>query len=266
MKQSWWLSVLVLLVAAIALFVTVPGVIALAPQGANVTEFGNQTSPVQSPQSQQAIAGNVSEINLDALTTTQAWQGYYGNVTGTIVLADNSNYQMYNWSVASPRGQVYASTNSSIPWATVQCFNFTATGADSAVGEVAGDTNQKGMNLTQLQAIFNISTRDDDSIDKTFNRTGAGAHTNFYTANLQFNSSECQTTSVYDSTGTNVTGHFEEVIQYEPTTNSVIWTSLLNEDLLGFDQRTHDFEMLVPENGHGTDTSTTTYYFYLEIQ
>ena len=52
---------------------------------------------------------------------------------------------------------------------------------------------------------------------------------------------------------------------YEPTTYSVVFASLLNENVLGFDNNPHDFEMLVLENGHGTDTSPTTYYFYAAI-
>jgi hypothetical protein len=34
----------------------------------------------------------------------------------------------------------------------------------------------------------------------------------------------------------------------------------------GFDQRTHDFEMIVGENGHGVDSDPTLYYFYLELE
>ena len=44
------------------------------------------------------------------------------------------------------------------------------------------------------------------------------------------------------------------------------YEALLNEDVLGFDNTAHDFEMLVLENGHETDTSTTTYFFYVELE
>lgn len=265
MRQSFWLYLLVL--GAVALFL-VPSVAAVLPVGATVTENGNQTAPPDAPGSQAAIAGNVSNIDLNAFSTTQAWQGYYGNVTGTIQLADGSDNVMYNWSDVSPRGQVYASTNSSINWLTIQCFNFTATGTQfNATGETPGGTNLKGMNLTQLQNEFGIQARDYDSVNNTFYLIGSSTdHPTFYTANLAFNGSACQTTRVYDNSGQGQQGNFSEVIQYDPQTTSVVWTAILNENAPGFDGNTHDFEMLVPENGHGTNTATTTYYFYLSIQ
>ena len=53
---------------------------------------------------------------------------------------------------------------------------------------------------------------------------------------------------------------------YEPQSSSVIFTSLLNENVFGFDNNPHDFEMLVLENGHLTDTSVTPYYFWVELE
>ena len=47
----------------------------------------------------------------------------------------------------------------------------------------------------------------------------------------------------------------------------VIFASIIEEaSVLGFDDRDHDFEMLVLEDGHGTDLATTTYYFYVELE
>ena len=53
---------------------------------------------------------------------------------------------------------------------------------------------------------------------------------------------------------------------WDPTNNATIWTSILEDNLRGFDQRFHDFEMLVLENGAGTETSTTVYYFWVELE
>ncbi len=47
---------------------------------------------------------------------------------------------------------------------------------------------------------------------------------------------------------------------------NIIFTSLLEQNLAGFDNKTHDFEMLVLEDGHGTNVATTTYYFWLELE
>ena len=254
------------LVFAALLGIFLGSLVSATPSGANVTFENSSTGVTIAAGSQGAYAGNLTEITLSGDSVTPSWQGYYGNVTGAIRLADSSGNDLYNWSVASPSGEVYSSTNSSISWSNIQCFNFTATGAINPAGETAGGTNLKGMNLTQLQNQYNISVTDSDNVNNTFNYSGAGSHADFYTGSLLFDGSECQSTRVFDNSGAGVSGNFEEVIQYEPTTNSVVWTSLLNKDVLGFDNKAHDFEMLVPEDGHGTDTATTTYYFYVELQ
>ena len=72
-------------------------------------------------------------------------------------------------------------------------------------------------------------------------------------------------TQIYDSTGSGVDNHFEEVLLWDGV--DVVFTSLLESDSVnGFDGKDHDFEMLVLEDGHGTDKEVTPYYFYVEIQ
>jgi len=237
-----------------------------APSGAAVTKGASSTAAAESAGSDNANAGNVTELTITGHTTTQSWQGYFGNVTGVVQLADGSNKVLYNWSVASPRGEVYASTNQTIYWVNVQCFNFTAAGTHSNEAGNGGQTSLYGTNMTQLQSTFNIDANDADAVNATFNLIGAGTHNQFYTGSAQFNEGQCQNTRVYDSTGKGVSGKFEEALLYEPVSSSVVFTSLLNQDASGFDNKTHDFEMLVLEDGHNADVSTTPYYFFVELQ
>lgn len=266
MRESLWMHMLAVLVTVLIAFVIVPSVSATVA-GANVTFYNSSTTPYANGTSYNAYAGNVTLIDINGFSTTQAWQGYYGNVTGTVQLADGNDNILYNWSYMNPKGQVYASVgDNNITWYKVQCFNFTATGVLNPSGEVPGSTNQKGLNLTQLQFNFNISLDAPDSVNNTFYLLGAGAHTQFYVDNLAFNDTECQSTRVYDTTGSGIAGNFQEVLLYDPASNNMIFTSLLNRDVLGFDNVTHDFEMLVLEDGHNTNTVATPYYFYLELQ
>lgn len=262
MRQHLWLY----LVAVLACMALSPLVLAVQlPDGANVTSFSNQTSPTHAAGSQDAIAGNVSNISITSLSVTRSWQGYFGNITGTVVLSDASNNQMYNWTVGSPVGQIYASTANNLNWYNVQCFNNSATGAINPANEFGGTWNQKGMNLTQLQNTYGINATDADSVNNTFYLTGANSHTTFFVANWSFPDTLCNSTRIYDNTGQGVATHFQEVLQYEPSTNAVVFTSILNNDQPGFDSKPHDFEMLVLVNGHGTNTSTIPYYFYAQI-
>ena len=238
----------------------------VVPSGASVNQIQNSTAPNDPAGAQQAVAGNVTEVNLNGYSSTQSWQGYYGNVTGTIQLSDGGNNVLYNWSDTNPKGEIYSSTISNVDWTNIQCFNFTAKGTFESDVSNRGGTSQYGLNLTQLQDNFSIPYDAVDSVNKTFNLNGSGNHATFYTNNFEFSDGTCQSTRLYTNLGQGVSGKFEEVLLYDPTSRGVVYTSLLNQDILGFDNRSHDFEMIVPEDGHGTDTATTTYYFYMELQ
>lgn len=240
--------------------------LAVEPFGATVTPASpsNRSMP-DDPQGIPAVAGNVTELSIFGYSITQSWQGYFGNVTGTVMLADSSDNVMYNWSLASPEGEIYASVNNSIIWNYIQCFNFTSDGTYEDDTTSAGATSLHGTNLTILENMYGITSDDVDGVNETFTLLGSG-HNTFYTNNFQFSEGECRNTQVFSNSGSGEDNKFEEVLLYEPTTSSVIFTSLLNENILGFDSNPHDFEMLVLEDGHLADTSITTYYFYVELE
>jgi hypothetical protein len=227
---------LFIVTSIVILFLSISFILAIQPSGASITPGTSSSAPEDTPGSINAIAGNVTELNIFGYSTTQSWQGYFGNVTGVIQLADASDNVMYNWSLASPEGEVYASTANTISWSSISCL---------------GDT-------TALETALNIESDDVDGIDETFNLNN---HAQFFTNNIQFTAGECNNTKIYDNTGAGV---FDEVILTDGA--ETIFAALLQEDVIGFDNRTHDFQMLVPEDGHGTDTQVTPYYFWVEIE
>ncbi|MBD3252176.1 hypothetical protein GF386_00400, partial [Candidatus Pacearchaeota archaeon] len=108
----------------IACFVLIPGILAAEPLGANYTEIKTETSPDRNPEDHDAYAGNVTELEVTGYTTTQSWQGYFGNVSGTIELSDASSNVLYNWSQAAAEGEIYAINDSaSITWSSIRCYN-----------------------------------------------------------------------------------------------------------------------------------------------
>ena len=200
------------------------------------TEAPGQTTPAQ--------AGNVTEINLNANAITQTWQGYFGNITGTIVLGDSNNKTFYDWSLASPNGEIYATRKSSTPvWASIACASQTQVEAED----------------TALSA----DSTDADSVNNTFSNSTAFSTFFVGTAAINQSSQNCWATHTYNDTGAQSTD-FAEVLLYDSA--DIVYTGLLSQDQMGFDGRTHDFQMLVGENGHAGDSSTTPYYFYLELE
>jgi hypothetical protein len=255
MKTVRVLFLSILVVIAITLYLFNP-VSAVVPFGANYSGEVTTTAPADSPQSHTALAGNVTYLTLTGFTTTQAWQGYYGNVSGTVQLADGANKVLYNWSLASPSGEVYASENGTgaIAWVNVTCYNFT------------GNYSTGGARLAKLETRFNISTDDVDGVNETF--SDGNSHDGFYTANRQFTTGQCPAAYMFNGTGISAIGNYEEVLLTDASDDvQVIFTALLEENnKVGFDGKYYDFEMIVLENGHGTDTNSRDYYFYVELE
>lgn len=231
--------VVILILASLAFSV------AVTPFGVETLNFVNSTTATaDNAQSVSAQAGNVTELNIFGVSVTQTWQGYFGNVSGSIILADAGDNMMYNWSLADPEGEIYASKSNSVSWGNIQCFNWTENG-------------------TWLENNYSIGAGDVDGVNETFSY--GNNHDLFYTNNRQFTEGECMSATLFDSTGAGVDDHYEEVLLWDG--DAVVFTSLLEESAVdGFDGRDHDFEMLVLEDGHGVDTDTTTYYFYVELQ
>jgi len=102
-----------------------------------------------------AMAGNVTELNFSGSTITRTYQGYFGNITGMIVLGDSQNNSLYDWTIASPQGEIYAVRSPTVPsWNSVTC---------AATWEL--DAEDLALNVN--------STIDEDSVNNTFVVGGA---------------------------------------------------------------------------------------------
>ena len=228
------LLVLALLIAA--------SFVAADPTGATdvtqVTSSSYNLSAV-SPGQANAQAGNVTELSLNGTGITTSWQGYYGNITGKLILADASGNNFYDWNVSTPSGEVYASRSNAVDWSTINCSNST---------EVSSEETYLGQSAT-----------DPDSVSNTFALT---SHPSFFVgaANL----TGCYSTHAYDNTGGQATG-FWQVLLHD-STNTVYSTILDSSVGAGFNNQPWDFELLVGENGKDGDTTLTPYYFYVELQ
>jgi|APSaa5957512622_1039677.scaffolds.fasta_scaffold05201_5 hypothetical protein len=234
------------------------------PNGASVTPGASERSSSGQASNHSALAGNMTELTIFAGgSDSQTWQGYYGNVSGGLTLGDSSNNVLYNWSVITPAGEVYASTNESIDWINIQCFNFTATGTYVDESGTGGTTNLYGTNATTFENSYNIDPTDMDGINETF---AANNHDLFYTSSMTFSADECSSLQLFTNASTQEDGAFEEMILYEPVSRSVIFSSILEKSKEGFNGKPVDFQMIVPEDGHGSDTATTPYFFFIEIE
>jgi len=232
-------SLLVFLIVITISIFSFNTVVAVDPQGANYSGEVTTTRGATEPEGHSAYAGNVTRLDVTGFSTTQYWQGYYGNVSGTIQLADSGGNALYNWSAASPSGEVYVVNKSSnVAWDSIACFNVT-------------------LNGDNLENDFNVSNSAVDGLNETFKLDD---HAGFTTAGTVFSSGQCNNTKLYNNAGV---GTFDEVLLTDGS--DIVYASILLVDTVGFDGNTHDFEMIVLENGASGKATATNYYFYVEL-
>jgi hypothetical protein len=210
------------------------------PNGANVTVISSERASSDNPENTTAYAGNITSVDISGRSTTQSWQGYFGNVTGTIQLEGANGSVFYNWSASSPSGEVYATRAQEINFATIACASQqTIINEESFIGQ---------------------NSNDSDSVTNTFN---SNLHPEFFVGKNQISANSCNATNIFGPSGEQSTSFFEVLLA--DGAQNIVYTSILEQDTPGFNSRPHDFQMIVGENGHGTDTETTSYYFYVEL-
>jgi len=224
----------------LAAFALLPLVAAL-PSSPTEVDIGPSTrreiTPVVTPV--DAVAGNVTQIDLYAIAVTQSWQGYYGNVTGSFILANADNETFYQWANdTSVQGEVFASRNSSIDWDTINC----------STPEI----------ITEEQLALGQSVTDSDSVNVTFNETN---HPSFIIGSR--NMTGCPSTNTW-SNGTQSASAYYQVFLADDA-NKTVYSTIISSGSLGFDNQYHDFQLMVGENEHPGFTGPTSYYFFVEL-
>ena len=214
------------------------------------------------PATMEAMAGNVTELTMNTISTTRTWQGYFGNVSGVITLEDANGNVFYNWTAAEAQGEIFASVNDSVAWASIVCFNWTGQAID----------------LSTEEARYGLAANTPDGIDETY--ANAGLDSDIFIGNINVTAQSandnvtCHTTNPfqYGSQNSN-TDNFENFLLTDGSGALVFATVLENDDfnhvsdIIGYDNQPHDFQMLVAENGHNSfEDTTTTYYFWAEVE
>ncbi len=243
-----WVSLIALGLLVLLVIETIS--VSAAPVGPEVTF--NSTSRMDDSTTGytvQAQAGNVTMLLINDTRTTLRWQGYYGNITGRISLGDASGQLLYDWNLANPTGQIYASNTSAVTWTSIQCFNMTASGV------------QQQVNLTALESTLGIQPTDKDGVNETFNNT---LPRSFRVGATTIGTTDgCSATYLYTNNGAQQTSFVETILTDNSTTGNVVYTALLEANAVGFTGATYDFEMLVGVNGDLA--GATNYYFYVEL-
>ncbi len=232
----------ILVVGLILAALTATGIHAI-PEGATVVVGRQETRASQPVNNVTADAGNVTEVNISASSQTQAWQGFYGEVNGSIVLEDASGDLFYSWNITNISGEIYASLDATVVFANINPDNncsqdnwLTSFGlSDSANNTFVNNSNRQ---VQVGNVIINVST-------------ACAAYTYVNDAAQSSVFHELVLTSLAnDATNASVGG------------NNSIYATIINKDTTGFDGATHDYQLLVPVN---RTAGFNSYAFYAEL-
>jgi hypothetical protein len=187
--------------------------------------------------SNNATGGAITSVDhISAITQTYNWAGYYGDVGGKLRLGTD-NAKMYEWTTtADTGGEVYASTSDSITWGSI--VGESGAHVDSNLSYLADKSDSATITFGSLNSALNVG-------NVLIEAGNASATHTFVNGNSQ------STT-------------FEEVILTDGT--NIVWTAIISPNSEGFEDAaaSHDYQMIVPEDGSG-NSDATTYYFYVEL-
>lgn len=197
-----------------------------------------------------ALAGNLTELSITGISQTKSWQGFFGNVTGTITLEDAAGNRFYDWTATEPQGQVYASVNNTISWTTVGC------------APMHSDLTY----LNTWHSFYVMDNNDYDSINNTYTAT---SHPEIYVGYTTLNG--CPTAYTFVNNASQ-SADFPSLLLTSDSDSTLIFTSVLENkttgarsSVTGFDGGLYDFQLLVAEDGSAGNSATTPYYFWVEI-
>jgi len=229
------IGITVIVVALVAAFT---GIASADPAGAEGTAGSHVTKASATAGNDSAQGGDIAEFNLAVLQQTTKWQGYYGTMTTGITLDDNNAATMYNWTTATPAGEVYATTMTGVPaWTTFNHSVNALSNVDTAYGFVA------------------------DESDNTAN-TFATTHTAFHLAGNAIAAGVGQCAKTYEN---NSSASWETVILWDnngTATTDYLFAGIIRDNTPSYKNTACDYQMIIPEN---PSSGTTPYYFYAEI-
>ncbi|RMD65520.1 hypothetical protein D6817_05895 [Candidatus Pacearchaeota archaeon] len=211
------------------------------PSTPTISVISNETKSAGTGAILNISGGYISTINISATVQNPRWKAFVGNVTGKFTLDDASGSTIYDWSTTVTSGEIYATRNSStIDWTNITC---------ATTANLETENNNMG------------HTNPDDNITATFSDT---THQEFFVGSINISQNSCPTLNTYVNSASQDTS-FEEVALYEAKGGNVIYATIMENDVTGFDGQTYDFQMIVPEVGTPGFDGATAYYLYVEL-
>jgi len=207
------------------------------PRGVNITD--NETRSIANPAFVNTSGGYVATLNMTAIIQNLRWKAFVGWVSGKFTLDDSSGSTIYDWALSGISGEIYATMNSTtVSWTSINCSNTTLLEAEN----------------NRLS-----HTTSGDNISSTFS---SRSHNTFWVAANPIYNNTCPSLRTYVNNATQAS-HFNETVLYDGA--SLVYSTIIENRIQGFDSNNYDFQMIVPENGSVSFTGASAYYLYVEV-
>ncbi len=232
-------------ILVMALFALLAWSVLGEPTGTSIALVGNSTKQLDPAQNRTDLKGSITTIVMSAVQQNYKWKAYVGNISATFTLDDADDYTIYQWTLDSITGEVYATRSDTAPtWSGIGCGD--------AADKAAEDT-----------ALSHDSTRG-DSINRTFS---TATHKAFNVGPVEIDASTCYATTTYMNDTAVVLAEdaaWQEVLLHDGT--NMIYTSFVEENTYGYrNGTTNDFQMILPDDAVSTN-ATIPYFFYVELE
>lgn len=238
------------------------------PVGPVVTLKGNLTpnatvaTKVNSTVNGSSPGGYIFIMTMDIRQQNTRWKAYVGNVTGTFALDDANTNTFYQWSLTSIAGEVYSTRASgTVTWAQINC-------TWAAEGALRASLSNRTIEERENAALGHVNQ--DDNITATFDRTN---HSSVTIGSIVVGKNQCFTLQTWQndneqSFSDSDDANFTQIIMYDgtnTTNGNVVYVTPIEANIEGFNSNLYDFQMIVPENAGIGFSSSTAYYFYVEL-
>lgn len=214
--------------------------------------------------------GYIFTANLNSLQQNDRWKAYVGNVTGTLTLDDANDYTIYQWSLSSVAGEVYATRSSgTINWTGINCTWISDGRSDPSDGLENSNRTPERLENEALS-----HTSGSDNVTATF---ASRNHSQITIGDVIIGKNECFSTNTWQNNddaapvfADSDDANFTQIILYDGAINTetgnVVYATFIEQDITGYDPaETYDFQMILPEDGSIGFSSSTAYYFYVEL-
>ena len=272
MKNKTIITLLLTLTLALALAAAVRAAELFPTQPNSFTILRNSTVGGLSGTTVNNTRGYIYYTNVDESSGTSKWKAYVGNVSGKYALQDATGNAIYDWTMATVKGEIYASKEAP------------SGGSGRYAGGIPDWTSATCANSTLIaseEAQFNHTATDEDSYRNTFKNGNYFNLTTFFAGTKQITDSTVIGNEAGGCFGAYLMqnnahqySHWQEVVLTDGTYQDMgsgvyeydlVYTSLLENKTTGFDNTPYDFQILLPESGLPGTQPNVAYYFYIEL-